>query len=200
MKARDWQRYLETERKLHGKTVFSVTELANVSGSKPHVLNVELDRLRKQGIVVRYAQGRYGLPDVVTPETLLPHLDTQAYLTGAFALHRHNLITQIPAEITCFTNRRHNRSRVRTTPVGRFTFVCVQSPVYAPPQEGVLAGPGQALCDYVFLMRRRGVAPASQVTFRGLHSLDAKAIQEQMTRYPKKVLQTLADIGAMGLR
>ena len=194
MKARDWQRYLETERKTHGKTVFTVTELANASGSKPHVLNVELDRLCKQGIIVRYARGRYGLPDAVTPETLLPHLDAQAYITGAFALHRHNLITQMPVEITCFTNRRHNRSRVRMTPVGRFTFVCVQSPVYAPPTEGPVAGPEQALWDYVFLMRRRGIAPASQVTFRGLHGLDSKALQEHAARYPQSACQTVKEI------
>jgi hypothetical protein len=194
MKARDWQRYLETERKSHGKTVFTVTELANASGSKPHVLNVELDRLCKQGIIVRYARGRYGLPEAVTPETLLPHLDAHAYITGAFALHRHNLITQMPVEITCFTNRRHNRSRVRTTPVGRFTFVCVQPPVYAPPAEGVVAGPEQALCDYVFLMRRRGVAPASQVTFRGLHGLDTNSFAERAARYSKSAQQEAAGI------
>lgn len=191
MKARDWQRYLEAERKSHGKTVFTVTELANISGSTPHVLNVELNRLCKQGIIVRYARGQYGLPEAVTPEQLVLFLDAHAYITGAFALHRHNLITQMPVEITCFTNRRHNRSRVRPTPLGRFTFVCVQSPVYAPPADSIVAGPVQALCDYVFLMRQRGVAASSQVTFRGLHELDIKAIQEQAARYPKSVQRTL---------
>lgn len=193
MKARDWQRYLATER-AQGKTVFSVTELANASGSKPHVLNVELYRLCKQGILTRYARGRYGLPEAVTPEQLLPALDTHAYITGAFALHRHNLITQMPVEITCFTNRRHNRSRIRMTPVGRFTFVCVQLPVYAPPAEGVLATPEQALCDYICLMRRRGVAPASTVTFRGLDRLDPRALREHAARYPRSVQRTLANL------
>jgi len=109
-------------------------------------------------------------------------------------LHRHNLITQMPVEITCFTNRRHDRSRVRATPVGRFTFVCVQSSVYAPPSDGVVATPEQAIYDYVFLMRRRGVTPLSQVTFRGLHVLDAKALQEQAARYPKSTQQEAARI------
>lgn len=196
MKALAWHRYLETERKTHGKVVFTVTELANASGSAPHVLNVELDRLCKQGIIVRYARGRYGLPDAVTPEQLLPYLDTHAYITGAFALHRHNLINQIPVEITCFTNRRHNRSRVRATPLGRFTFVCVKSAVYAPPDECALASPEQALCDYVFLMRRRGVAPLGQVTFRNLRHFDTKALQECASRYPQKTRQTLIEIFA----
>jgi len=194
MKARDWQRFLETERKSHGKTVFTITELANISGSSPHVLNVALDRLRKQGVIVRYASGRYGLPEAVTPEQLLPFLDAHAYITGAFALHRHNRITQLPIEITCFTNRRHDRSRIRATPVGRFTFVCVRSPVYTPPAAGVVADPEQAIYDYIWLLRRRGVAPVSQVTFRGLHSLTAKALQKQAARYPRSVQQEAAKI------
>jgi hypothetical protein len=194
MKARDWQRYLETERKSHGKTVFSVTELANVSGSTPHVLNVELDRLCKQGVIVRYARGWYGLPEAVMPEQLLPFLDAHAYITGSFALHRHNLITQMPMEITCFTNRRHDRSRVRTTSLGRFAFVCVQTRVYASPAGGVVAAPEQALCDYIFLMRRRGIAPISQVTFRNLHDLDVEALTEQAVRYPRSVQQEMTKL------
>jgi hypothetical protein len=194
MKAREWQRHLEAELRTYGKALFTVTELANTFGGTPHVLNVELDRLCKQRIIVRYARGRYGLPDAVTPETLLPYLDAQAYITGAFALHRYNLINQMPAEITCFTNRRHNRSRVRTTAVGRFTFACVQSPVYAPPAAGVVAGPEQALCDYVFFMRRRGVAPASQVNFRGLQGLDIKAWRKLASRYPNTVQKEVARV------
>jgi hypothetical protein len=194
MKAREWQRYLETQRRSHHKTVYTVTELANVSRSSPHALNVELDRLCKQGMIVRLARGKYGLPEAVSPEALLPYLDAHAYLTGAYALHRHNLITQLPVEITCFTNRRHNRSRVRQTPVGRFTFICVQPPVYALPLEGHLAGLEQALCDYVFVMRRRGVAPESQVTLRGLESLAAPTLQEIASRYPKTVRQTIGCI------
>lgn len=194
MKAREWQRRLEAELRAYGKALFTVTELANISGGAPQVLNVELNRLCKQGIIVRYARGRYGLPDAVAPETLLPRIDAQAYITGAFALHRYNLINQLPAEVTCFTNHRHNRSRVRTTAVGRFAFACVRLPVYAPPAAGVVAGPEQALWDYVFLMRRRGVAPASQVNFRGLRGLDIKIWRELAGRYPHTVQQDAARI------
>lgn len=192
MKAREWQHRLSELRTQAGKVVFTVTELANVSGSTPHVLNVELERLCKQGIIVRYARGRYGLPEAVTPEQLLPYLDGHAYMTGSIALHRHNLTTQIPTEITCFTSRRHNRSRVRSTPVGQFVFVCVRPPVYAAPAEGLLTDPEQALCDYVFLMRRRGTDPSNQVTFRGLHKLDGKVLQDHAARYPATTRQTLA--------
>ena len=89
--------------------------------------------------------------------------------------------------ITCFTSRRHNRSRVRTTPVGRFEFVCVSRSVYAPPIRGVVAGPEQALCDFVHVMRHRGIDPGSQYTFRNLAGLGRRVLTRLLRRYPASV-------------
>ncbi len=189
MKARQWQRYLESEARLHGKTIFTVTELANVSGSSPHALNVELDRLIDQQVIMRYARGRYGLPGAVDAETLLPQLDASAYITGAYALFRRNIVMQAPANICCFTNRRHNRSRVRVTAAGRFTFVCVRPPIYAPPADAVLAPPEQALFDLVLTMRRDGIDPLSQFTFAHLDRLDPATISAIAGRYPATTRQ-----------
>ena len=191
MKAREWQRFMDTQRRQHAKTVFSVTELANAAGVSLHVLNVELGRLVRQGVVVRYARGKYGLPGAVAPEELLSALDAHAYLTGAYALHRHNLVTQAPTEITCFTNRRHNRSRARTTPVGRFTFVCVSPQVYALPRDSLLAGPAQALCDFVYLLGRHGLDPRALVTFRRLDVIHDDDIAALGSRYPATVLRAV---------
>ncbi len=194
MKTLDWHRCLERQRVMHNKTVFTVTELANLSGSASAGLSTELSRLVRRGVLARYAAGKYGLPGAVTPDVLLPHLDAGAYMTGFYALSRHNLVTQLPLEITCLTNRRHNRSRVRQTPVGRFTFVCVRPPLYAPLPEGVLAPPEQALCDFVFIMCRRGVTPESHVTFRELHRLDRGLLEQVSSRYPKTVGRHVAAI------
>lgn len=196
MKASEWQRYLESQRRLHGKTIFTVTELANVSGSSPHALNVELERLCKRQLLIRYARGKYGLPEAGTPEELLPYLDFGAYVTGAYALHRHNLTTQVPTEIVCFTNRRHGRSRVRLTAAGKFVFTCVRPPLYAPPADGVLAAPEQALCDWVLTMLRRGLDPASQLTLRGLDRLDISALTQIAARYPATTAREVRKIAA----
>lgn len=187
MKAREWQRFLETQRREHGKVLFTVTELGNVAGVSRNALNVELSRLRRQGIVTNYAHGVYGMPDGVTPGILLPAMDSHAYMTGSYALYVHNLITQAPARITCFTDRYSPRARERNTPVGRFRFVCVRSGVYAPPQDSVVASPAQALCDFVFLMRREGVAPESVVTFRNLAALVTPGWDAPLDRYPATV-------------
>ena len=128
MKALEWMRFFTTQRNRYGKNVFTVAELANVAGSSPAVMNVELGRLVKQGVIRRWVPGRYGLPDGVTAAALVTAIDAGAYVTGAYALAAHGLITQVPLEIDCFTRRRHNRSRHRHTishrsqprPRGRF--------------------------------------------------------------------------------
>lgn len=194
MRAIDWQSMLQRQREEYRKVVFTRTELANLAGARPESLGVALQRLVKKGVLVRYASARFGLPGAVAPEDLVPTLDSSAYLTGLYALYRHRLVTQTPTEIVCFSRRRHNRSRVRQTTLGRMVFICVGSEGYAMPREGVLAAPEQALCDYVFLCRKRGVAAASLVTFRNLDRLDAQVLDATLPRYSATVRQEVAQI------
>ena len=187
MKTLEWQKYLEKQRRSHGKTLFTATELANVAGTSLHMINVELARLRKRNVVIRYARGIYGPPGGVTPEQLMLAVDSHAYLTSASALFRYGLITQVPALFTCFTDRRHNRARLRMTPLGKILFVCVKKPVYCPPKQQTVAPPEQTLFDYVYLMRRKGVDPLSTVTFRRLETLRKSVIARIGKRYPARV-------------
>lgn len=190
MKALDWLKFLENQRTQHGKVLFRVAELANVAKRSHHALNVELARLVRNGILVRHATGVYGLPGAATPEQLVAALDSGAYITGMFALHRHNLITQVPTEIMCFTNRRHNRSRQRQTPFGKLTFVCVSPRIYAKPAGGVLAPPEQAFYDFVHIAERQGLNPFSLVTFRGLDRLNPRRLARFARHYSASTRKT----------
>lgn len=187
MKALDWIRFLEIQNLRHGKVLFRIAELANVAGRSHHALNVELARLVKNGIISRYATGVYGLPAVVAPEQLMAVLDAEAYITGMYALYRHSLITQAPSGVTCFTNRRHNRSRQRNTLLGKWVFVCVSPRIYSKPAKGVVAAPEQALCDFVHLTARQGLNPSSLVTFRNIGRLDKKRLARLVKRYPATI-------------
>ncbi len=187
MRAIDWQQFLQEQRDRHGKVVFTMTELANVSSLGPRSLKVALSRLVDRGVIQNYAKGRYGLAGAVRIEDLVPSLDPAAYITGMYALYRHQLITQVPTEVTCFTNRRHNRSRVRVVSLGRIVFVCFADSVYSYPQESVIASPEQALSDFVYLCRRRGIASSNIVTFRNLDRLNPDRIQSRLKRYPATV-------------
>jgi hypothetical protein len=187
MKAWKWRDYLEEQSRVHGKNIFTITELANIAHTSRHTLNVELARLRKHGIIEQYARGIYGLSNTATPEDLVRSLDSRAYITSISALYFHQLITQVPRTFDCFTNRRHNRSRVRLTPLGRYVFVCVSKPIYHPPKGSTVASPEQALFDFVYLMRRKGVDYKTIVTFRNLNRLRKSRMATTSRRYPQTV-------------
>jgi hypothetical protein len=187
VKASAWRKFLQDQREQYGKVLFTVTELAHVAGVSRAVLNVELARLRPQAILMKYAHGLYGLPGAVSVEALVSAIDSHAYITGHYALFVHNLVTQVPTTITCFTDRRSPRARERDTPVGRIEFACVRSDVYAPMPEGLIVSPAQALCDYVYLARRRGVRPEALLTFRNLPRLRTPDWPAVLARYPATV-------------
>jgi hypothetical protein len=191
MKTLEWLGFLREQRAKHGKLVFTVSELANAAQTSPRVLNVELSRLLKRGLIRRYAQGRYGAVGGVAPEDLLPLIDSSAYLTGFYALHRHNIVTQVPSELTCFTRRRHNRSRERLSPLGRFVFVCVSPGIYARPNQGLMAAPEQAFCDFFYLTRRQSLDAQALVTFRNLGRLNGPRLDRILARYPKTVAEAV---------
>lgn len=197
MKARDWSRYLEEQRREHGKTLFTITELANVARTSIGTINVELSRLRKYGVIERYGRGIYGLPGINSPEILLAELDSHAYITGGSTLFFHNLISQVPIQITSFTDRRHGNARIRMTPMGAFRFVSVRTPIYAPPEDGVIAGAEQALCDFVYLSRRDGTDPMTQVSFRNLDRISPRRLSELLNHYPGTVARQIRE--EMGL-
>ena len=184
MKTLDWLKFLAHQQGRSNKRVFSVTELANVADASTAVVNVELGRLVRKGLLQRYVPGKYGLPDGVAVEELVTAIDPDAYVTGAAALARHGLITQIPHEVECFTRRRHGRSRRRPSPLGTIVFVCVSPAIHLRPPSGV-AAPAEAICDLAYACRRRGLDPQSLYTFRKLDALQVP--DDVLSRYPKSV-------------
>ena len=187
MKTLEWQNFFAEQRARHGKVVFSVAELANAAQTTLHALNTELGRLVRRGVIHRYAHGRYGPSQGVAPEAVLEAVDPGAYITGFYALFRRHLVTQVPAEVTCFTHRRHNRKPDRVTPAGKLRFICVPAGVYDKPADRVIAPPEHALCDFAWLNLRDGIDPRSLVTFRNLDTLSGRRLKKALRHYPENV-------------
>jgi len=187
MRALQWHKHLEQARRRDRKALFTVAELANIAGVSPHNLNVQLGRLVTQGVMVRYARGIYGLPGLGAPAELVGFMDSGAYITGLYSLYHHNLVTQRPTLVTCFTNRRHNRSRERETPIGTFSFVCLGGRIYSRPTDGNIACGQQAFCDWLYLCLRKNIAPESQATLCNLSTFNDDLLADLLRRYPKTV-------------
>ena len=190
----EWQRFLQEQREQHNKVVFTVTELANVASCSVTSLGVALQRLVKRGVLERYTVGRYGLPGAATAENVVSSIDKSAYITGMYALYRHQLITQVPVEISCFTNRRHNKSRSRKTSCGRVVFICITGKIYSVPSGSIIAGPEQALCDFVYNCHKRSLVAEDIVTFRNLNNLNSEQLQSCLLRYSKSVVKEVINI------
>ncbi len=194
MRMIEWSRKLEQQRREHGKTVFSVTELANISGLSPQSLNMALRRLIKHGVIERYSAGCYGLPGGAVAEDVVPALDNLAYITGMYVLYNQQIIAQKQREITCFTRRRHNRGRVRETVCGRIVFICVSTAVYAPPVNSATASLEQAFCDALYICRKRGVRINQLVTFRNLDRINIVSVNDMLSGYPVSVRRDAEEI------
>jgi hypothetical protein len=193
MKAFAWQRFFDVQLREHGKALFTVTELANVARTTRAAVNVELSRLLRLGMIMRYAHGIYGMPGAASAEQLLPMLDGCAYITGLAALVRHGMATQLPRVIDCFTNRRARRTRI-ATPIGEFLLHTVSEPIFCPQPQGVIAPPAQALCDFIYLEQRREASPETIVTLRHLERLSAGTSSKVIRRYPPAVSEAVRDI------
>lgn len=137
----------------------------------------------------------------MVPEALVSQIDPGAYITGFYALFRQHLVTQVPIEVTCFTDRRHNRKTDRLTPAGKLRFVRVPSAIYAKPAQRIVVSGEQALCDFAWLNLRDGIEPQSLVTFRNLDSLSHRRLKQILRRYPGKVKDNVESIiGVAGAR
>jgi hypothetical protein len=197
MRTLEWQSFFAEQRARHGKVVFSVAELANAAQTTLHAVNTELGRLVRRSLITRYAHGRYGPTQGVAPEDVLPEVDSGAYITGFYALFRHHVVTQVPTEVTCFTDRRHNRKADRVTPAGKLRIICVPASIYAKPAGQVLAPAEQALCDFVWLSLRDGIEPRSLVTFRNLDVLSGRRLSKVLRGYPARVSESVARISGL---
>jgi len=187
MKMREWERTLSQLHNRSGKQFYRVAELANLAINHSKLRGIELARLVNAGLLIRYTHGIYGIPEATDVPQLAAVMDSHSYVTGEAALYHHGLMTQASTRKTCFTNRRHNRSRVRHTPLGIFTFCSVSSPVYTPPDKHEYAPPAQALHDFVFIMRQRGAEPESVATLRNLDMIEKAEMDTVAMRYPDTV-------------
>jgi hypothetical protein len=193
MTAANWIALFRRQSRDFNKSVFTITELTALSQIARSSLLVQLSRLTKAGVFVRCGHGLYGAAERL-PEQVVGHLDAAAYCTGLYALFRHGFVTQLPAVVTCFTNKRHGRSRIMHTRPYAYEFVMPAARIYRPPAAGALASPEQAFCDFVYVCRNRGFSPAGVITFRKLAKLNKKEIIGMLENYPATVREEAINI------
>jgi hypothetical protein len=67
-------------------------------------------------------------------------------------------------------------------------------------QRGTSAPAEQALCDFAWLSLRDGIEPQSLATFRNLHALSRRRLDQVLRRYPESVQDSVCRIMRAGHR
>lgn len=146
-----------------GRPVFTSREIALVTEGSLSSVSHSLERMARQGIIRKVARGLWCAPSDprFTPFLLVPFLagSHQAYVSFLSALNLHGMIEQIPHSTFCATT---GHTRLRTTPVGTFSFHRIHPNFFAGfdwyrgGREFLIATPEKALVDSLYLSSRRG--------------------------------------------
>lgn len=156
-----------------------------------------LRSIEQAGLARRLRQGLWALHPEIDPFTLAPYLTAPfpAYVSFWSALHRHDMIEQIPRQISVASL---DRTRHLTTTIGAYSIHHLAPELfdgYRGTQEtGYLATPEKALFDTVYVRAPRG----TRSFFPELslpESFDERALQRWSHRIATPRLRTLVSRG-----
>jgi len=86
-----------------GRAVFSVQQLANLTGKSKAVATVYLSRLAKAGLAKKVLRGKISFSD--DDFIIATQLYEPSYISFSSALSFYGLISQVPAKVECATTR-----------------------------------------------------------------------------------------------
>ena len=199
-------------RKL-GRPIFTTREVVAVSARSSSTVVQCLDRLARQGLLVKLYRGVWADPGqrAISPFDVIPHLfhRQRVYVSFITALHLHGIVEQIPQTIT-IASLAH--SRVIRTTAGVYSVHQISPNFfkgfdwYKGEGRFLIADPEKALIDSLYLSSRKkkqfGHFP--ELHFPKTFSFKtaaqwAKSIPEESIRlYVLNKLETLRDTRAVG--
>lgn len=145
-----------------GRRVFTTHELVRLSGKSASTVVQSLNRLARQGLLIKVYRGVWADPGTrpLSPLEIIPHLFSRprVYVSFISALHLHGIVEQIPQVIT-LASLSHTRT-VRTR-VGIFSVHQIAPSFfdgmdwYRGEGSFLIATPEKALVDSLYLSGRR---------------------------------------------
>ncbi len=84
-----------------GRAVYSIQQLANLTGKKKSIANVYASRLATKGLATRLVRGKLAFTSDL--QAIATQLLEPSYISLYSALNFHGLLMQVPREIECVT-------------------------------------------------------------------------------------------------
>lgn len=175
------------------RAVFTTREAAALWQAQGRTASRRLRALEVAGFVRRLRQGLWALDPQIDPFAVAPFLTAPfpAYVSFVSALSHHEMIEQIPKEITVATL---NRPQKVETSIGTFSIHRLGPELFGgfegSVENGYIARPEKALFDSVYTRAAAG----RQAFFPELTlpvGFDDAALQDWVDRIPGKRLKTL---------
>ncbi len=156
-----------------------------------------LHSMEQAGLARRLRRGFWALHLDIDPFVLAPYLTAPfpAYISFWSALHRHDMIEQIPRQISVASL---DRTRHLTTAIGAYSIHHLAPEIFdgyrGTPETGYLATPAKALFDTVYIRAARG----ARIYFPELTlpaDFDETQLADWTGRLPTPRLRTLVSRG-----
>ena len=180
-----------------GRPIVQTREAAALLHASTSSASHLLRSMEQASLARRLRQGLWALQPDIDPFTLAPHLTAPfpAYISFWSALHRHDMIEQIPRQITVASP---DRTRHLTTTIGTYSIHHIAPELFdgyrGTEASGYLATPEKALFDTVYIRASRGAHPF----FPELslpENFDKTQLEKWTHRLPTPRLQTLVSRG-----
>ncbi len=145
-----------------GRPIFTTHELKTISGKSTSTIVQSLNRLTRQGLLMKIYRGVWAEPGTrpLSPLEVIPCLfpRQRVYVSFITALHLHGIVEQIPQVITLASTSHTNTIR---TSVGTFSIHQIAPAFfdgfdwYQGEGSVLMASPEKALIDSLYLSSRK---------------------------------------------
>jgi len=176
--------------------VFHTHQVAKLFPQESSVaLRFQLSRLNKRGKIVRLKRGIYLFKERPVDELVLANLIYEpSYVSLEKALNIYGIIPDIPSIVTSITT---TTSNTFTTPVGSFSYSCVNNPLYFGFTQQLdarsqlsyqIAEPEKALLDWIYIRKLKDIGEHRV----DLTPLNQNRLHQFLQQYPNWVEKVLS--------
>jgi predicted transcriptional regulator of viral defense system len=168
----------------HGKKLFTLREMALLTGESRASVGMALLRAKREGIVASVKNVWINMMDRPSLEDLALAVKSLSYISFESALYWHGIISQSPrGALTLATIQRPERI---STPLGDIAFVHIPKKLFFGFDESRLALPEKAYLDLLYMNVRKGRGDIQVVIYK--EDLDQKVLVAMSKKFPAYVL------------
>lgn len=176
-----------------GKSYFTVADLEKILDLKKDSLYVTLNRLVKNGVLIRLRKNIYSLfTQVLDHEKIANELYFPSYVSFELALSKYSILSQIPYTQTLATTRPPKKTEIGGVAVEYSHLPKNLFFGYVLKDGKYIAEPEKALLDQLYMVSRG--KRSLHIEELDLKDINKKKLKEYAKKYPSYIKPLLKDV------